>query len=97
MQARVIHDKISTINPATGQIIHSYETTDIEKISRTVDNARTAFSKWKKKDVVERCDYIRSLARVLNRKRPVFQDYYTRNGKAHSSVICRNRKVHMVM
>jgi acyl-CoA reductase-like NAD-dependent aldehyde dehydrogenase len=60
MQARVIHDKISTINPATGQIIHSYETTDIEQISRIVGNARTAFTKWKKKDVVERCDYIRS-------------------------------------
>jgi succinate-semialdehyde dehydrogenase / glutarate-semialdehyde dehydrogenase len=77
MQARVIHDKISTINPATGQIIHSYETTDIEKISRTVDNARTAFSKWKKKDVVERCDYIRSLARVLNRNRDQYSKIIT--------------------
>ena len=77
MQARVIHDKISTINPATGQIIHSYETTDIDKISRIVDNARTAFSKWKKKDVVERCDYIRSLAKVLNRNRDQYSKIIT--------------------
>ena len=69
MQARVVHDKISTINPATGQIIQSYEGTDIEQISYIVSNARTAFEMWKKKDLVERCDYIRNLAKVLNKNR----------------------------
>ena len=77
MQARVVHDKISTINPATGQIIHSYETTDIEQISRIVSNARTAFAKWKKKDVGERCDYIRNLAKVLNKNRDQYSKIIT--------------------
>jgi hypothetical protein len=31
MQAKVVHDKLSTINPATGQVIHSYVSTDINK------------------------------------------------------------------
>ena len=74
MQARVVHDKISTINPATGQIIQSYEGTDIEQISYIVSNARTAFEMWKKKDLVERCDYIRNLAKVLNKNR----DWYAK-------------------
>jgi succinate-semialdehyde dehydrogenase / glutarate-semialdehyde dehydrogenase len=77
MQARVVHDEISTINPAIGQIIHSYETTDIEQISCIVSNARTAFAKWKKKDVVERCDYIRSLAKVLNKNRDRYSKIIT--------------------
>jgi acyl-CoA reductase-like NAD-dependent aldehyde dehydrogenase len=77
MQARIIHDKISTINPATGQIIHSYETTDMEQIPLIVGNARTAFTKWKKKDVVERCDYIRSLAKVLKKNRDQYSKIIT--------------------
>ena len=43
--------------------------TDIEQISYIVSNARTAFEMWKKKDLVERCDYIRNLAKVLNKNR----------------------------
>jgi acyl-CoA reductase-like NAD-dependent aldehyde dehydrogenase len=68
MQARVVHEKISTINPATGQIIHSYKTTDMEEIPSIVNDTRTASAKWKKKDVLERCDYIRSLAKELRTK-----------------------------
>ena len=69
MQARVVHEKISTINPATGQIIHSYKPTDTDEIPSIVNDARTAFAKWKKKDVLERCDYIRSLAKELNKNK----------------------------
>jgi aldehyde dehydrogenase len=77
MQAKVVHDKISTINPATGQVIHSYEITDLEQISDIVSNARVAFAKWKKKDVVERCDYIRSLVRVLNKNKDQYSKIIT--------------------
>ena len=64
-----MQDKISTINPANGQIIRSYECTDLEQIPRIVANARIAFEKWKKKDIAERCDYIRTLAKVLNKNK----------------------------
>lgn len=77
MQARIVHDKISTINPATGQIIKSYETTEIEQISRIVNNARTAFAKWKKKEIAERCDYIRNLAKILNKNKDQYSKVIT--------------------
>jgi acyl-CoA reductase-like NAD-dependent aldehyde dehydrogenase len=77
MQARVVHDRISTINPATGQIIKSYETTEIEQISRIVNNARTAFAKWKKKEIAERCDYIRNLAKILNKNKDQYSKVIT--------------------
>jgi succinate-semialdehyde dehydrogenase / glutarate-semialdehyde dehydrogenase len=77
MQARVLHDKISTINPATGQVIRSYDSTDTQQISQIVSDARTAFEKWKNKDIVERCDYIRSLARVLNKNKDQYAKFIT--------------------
>lgn len=43
MQAKVVHDKPSTINPATGQVIHSYESTDIKQISHMVSNSMPGF------------------------------------------------------
>lgn len=78
MQARVLHDKISTINPATGQVIRSYDSTDTQQISQIVSDARTAFEKWKNKDIVERCDYIRSLARVLNKSKDQYAKIITK-------------------
>lgn len=77
MQARVLHDKISTVNPATGQVIRSYDSTDTQQISQIVSDARTAFEKWKNKDIVERCDYIRSLARVLNKNKDQYAKFIT--------------------
>ena len=32
-------------------------------------NAQNAFGKWKKKEILERCDYIRDLARILSRNK----------------------------
>ena len=48
MQSKAVQDdRISTINPATGEIIESYEIADMEQITSTVSNARTAYLKWK--------------------------------------------------
>jgi aldehyde dehydrogenase len=70
MQVGVTHDHISTINPATGKIIGSYNITDTEQISRIVNKARRiGCENWKKKDILERCDHIKNLAKMLkNRK-----------------------------
>ena len=68
MQSKAVQDdKISTINPATGEIIESYEIADMEQITSSVRSARTAYLKWKNKEVIERCDYIRNLAKVLKK------------------------------
>jgi acyl-CoA reductase-like NAD-dependent aldehyde dehydrogenase len=68
MQSKAVQDdRISTINPATGEIIESYEIAVMEQITSTVSDARTAYLKWKNKGVIERCDYIRNLAKVLKK------------------------------
>jgi succinyl-CoA reductase len=78
MQVDVIHDQISTINPATGKVIASYNTTDIEQISQIVNNAtRIGFENWKKKDILERCDYIRNLAKILKKNKEQYSKIIT--------------------
>lgn len=78
MQVGVIHDQISTINPATGKVIASYNTTDIEQISQIVNNAtRIGFENWKKKDILERCDYIRNLAKILKKNKEQYSKIIT--------------------
>jgi aldehyde dehydrogenase len=61
--------KIETINPTTGRVISSYESTSIDKIGLITKNAQNAFEKWRKKEILERCDYIRDLAKILSRNK----------------------------
>ena len=75
MQTTISHDKITTINPATGKAISSYDLTSTQQISQIVADARSAFEKWRKKDILERCDYIRNLEKTLKKN----QDLYARN------------------
>src|SRR5690242_12016926 len=77
MQVGVIHDQISTINPATGKVIASYNITEDEQIFQIVSNARKCFEAWRKKDILERCDYIRSLAKVLKKDKEQFSRVIT--------------------
>jgi aldehyde dehydrogenase len=61
--------KIETINPTTGRVISSYESMSIDKIGLVTKNAQNAFEKWRKTEILERCDYIRDLAKILSRNK----------------------------
>jgi aldehyde dehydrogenase len=41
----------------------------IDKIELITNNAQNAFEKWRKKEILERCDYIRDLAKILRRNK----------------------------
>src|ERR671933_85531 len=61
--------KIETINPATGKILATYESSNTEEVSRKVKAAREAFAKWKKMEIAERAEYMRRLGRVMRKNR----------------------------
>jgi acyl-CoA reductase-like NAD-dependent aldehyde dehydrogenase len=63
------NSKIQTINPATGKVISSYDIMSIDQIERIAQNARNAFEKWKKLEILERSDYIRNLAKILSKNK----------------------------
>ncbi len=61
--------KIQTVNPTTGKVISSYDIMSTEQIEHIARNAQNAFEKWKKKEILERCDYIRDLAKILTKNK----------------------------
>ena len=61
--------KIQTVNPTTGKVISSYDIMSMEQIEHIAKNAQDAFEKWKKKEILERCDYIRDLAKILTKNK----------------------------
>ena len=61
--------KIQTVNPTTGKVISSYDVMSTEQIEHIARNAQNAFEKWKKKEILERCDYIRDLAKILTKNK----------------------------
>jgi acyl-CoA reductase-like NAD-dependent aldehyde dehydrogenase len=77
MQVNVVQNKISTINPATGKVIALYNMTQNEQISQIINNARTAFEKWKKKDIPERCAHLSRLAKLLKKNREQYAKIIT--------------------
>jgi acyl-CoA reductase-like NAD-dependent aldehyde dehydrogenase len=70
-------NKIQTVNPATGKIISSYDMMSVEEIGRIVEDARSAFQKWKKKDILERCDHVRDLAKIFKKNRERYSKLVT--------------------
>jgi acyl-CoA reductase-like NAD-dependent aldehyde dehydrogenase len=64
---------IQSVNPATGEVLSSYEMFTQEE---ALDSARKAhetyFSKWRKLPIVERAEYFKKLASVLRSKKSEF-------------------------
>jgi len=61
--------KIQTINPATGKVISTYDIMSLDQIEHIAKNAQNSFGNWKKKEILERCDYIRDLAKILSKNK----------------------------
>jgi succinyl-CoA reductase len=78
MQVGITHNQIPTINPATGKVINSYNITDTEQIFRIVNSARRiGFENWKRKEILERCDYIKNLAKILKNNKEQYAKIIT--------------------
>jgi aldehyde dehydrogenase len=78
MQVSLSRNQLSTINPATGKVISSYNITDSEQISHIVESARRiGFENWKRKDIFERCDYIKNLTKILKNNKEQYAKIIT--------------------
>ncbi len=71
------NSKVETINPATGKIVRSFDVMDAGQISQIVKKSRIAFDLWRKKEITERCDYIRNLVKVLRRNKESYSTLVT--------------------
>jgi acyl-CoA reductase-like NAD-dependent aldehyde dehydrogenase len=89
--------KIQTVNPATGKVISSYDIMSIEQIQHITRNAQNAFEKWKKKEILERCDYIRDLAKTLTKNKDRYAKIVTEEmGKPITQSVAEIEKCSLV-
>ncbi|ABC63838.1 NAD-dependent succinate-semialdehyde dehydrogenase [Erythrobacter litoralis] len=56
---------ITTVNPATGEDIESYETLSLEQAKAKVDACQKAFEKWKLRSLEDRASVIKSIGQAL--------------------------------
>src|SRR5712692_9342934 len=69
--------ELKTINPATEEVINTYEIMTKEQINEKVKKAQNAFSDWKK-DIQKRVDHIHDFAQELRKSKEVLARTVTR-------------------
>jgi|TARA_R100000049_G_scaffold678_1_gene1536 succinate-semialdehyde dehydrogenase/glutarate-semialdehyde dehydrogenase len=57
--------QIQTRNPATGEVLETYEVMSEQEVFAKIDNAHEAFLDWRSKSHEERAPYLRKIAGVL--------------------------------
>lgn len=60
---------IQSINPATGEVIESFEPFTDEQIDQTLTHARAAFRQWRGTSFAERATLMRAIAKTLRAQR----------------------------
>ena len=75
--------KITTVNPATEEILAEYDAIPIEQVKDEVKDSRMVFNSiWKKIDISERSKLLRSLGHILHARKTEFE--------THQRISCRN-------
>ena len=70
--------QIQTRNPATGEVLETYEVMSEQEVFAKIDNAHEAFLDWRSKSHEERAPYLRKIAGVLRDNSERFFELMTR-------------------
>jgi succinate-semialdehyde dehydrogenase/glutarate-semialdehyde dehydrogenase len=68
---------LRSTNPATGQIIHTYEEYSDQKIAEVLDQSATAFQSWRASSFKHRADLMLGFAQLLRQKREALSHLIT--------------------
>lgn len=70
--------QIQTRNPATGEVLETYEVMSEQEVFAKIDSAHDAFLDWRSKSHEERAPYLRKIAGVLRDNSERFSELMTR-------------------
>ena len=70
--------QIQTRNPATGEVLETYEVMGEQEVLAKIDSAHDAFLDWRSKSHEERAPYLRKIAGVLRDNSERFSELMTR-------------------
>lgn len=82
-----------TINPATGEVVASYEYVSEEKIKSTLKEASYQHARWKKVPLSERAETVRKLAKRFRAEKEALANLMTKEmGKSHQEGVAEIEK-----
>ena len=73
MRSRNASPKLTTINPATEQVLNEYEINTKDQLNYSVNKARQAFLEWKN-NINRRADFFMRLPRSFEKIKKVLQE-----------------------
>jgi len=68
---------IQSINPATEEVIRTFEPYSDEQVNATLDAASTAFSSWRETSFAERSSHLHTIARLLREQKERLAQFST--------------------
>ena len=68
---------LESVNPATGEVIQTYQETSPRDVERILDAAVGAFQEWRRRPVAERAGPMRAAAGVLRQRRAIYAEAMT--------------------
>src|SRR5262249_61866897 len=68
---------IQSVNPATGDVVETYEETSPKEIERILAGAQAAFAEWRNTPFTARARSMRNAAEMLKKRRTDFADLMT--------------------
>src|SRR3989344_3695263 len=69
--------KLTTINPATEEIIKNYDSAKVQDIPKYINNSKKAFSYYSELNVKERCNYLKKISRLLLKNKRKYAELIT--------------------
>lgn len=61
-----------TVNPATGNVISSYENASQEEVNNQVKQSTLAFQSWQNTSIQERSELLRSLGKIMTKNKAAY-------------------------
>lgn len=68
---------MKSTNPATGEVIATYQQMESEEVKQIVEEADRRFREWRKTPIQERCQLLSKAAEVLRRNKPKYAELMT--------------------
>ena len=70
--------QLKTVNPASGEVIETYDLMSLDEAKRVVDRCHEAFESWRKVPLEERAEVIRAIGKALKDKKGDLADLMSR-------------------
>lgn len=67
-------NRITTVNPATGEQLESYQKLDLAQTTQIIEDSHDAFLKWRHVSLKDRAEAVKAIGKALHEHKEAFAD-----------------------